>query len=96
MPSLRRACFTARCTLPEHLSVKEQNGVQGLVLGAGRHVSLAGQVGEELFELLFARKAGGQLAQRHHVAAEPEDMSIFGGQSFVLSPDDLAQPADGL
>jgi hypothetical protein len=32
--------------------------------------------------------------ERSHVAAQPKDVTLFGGQSLVLDPDDLAQPLD--
>ena len=82
--------------LPEHRFVKEENGVQSLVLGAGRDITSAGQIGEEQFELLFAGKTIGHFTQRRHVATEPENVTIFCGKGFVLSADDFAHPADSL
>ena len=37
--------------LPEDLLVKEENGMESLILGAGRQLTVTGQVGEELFDL---------------------------------------------
>jgi hypothetical protein len=40
--------------LPQHLFVEEEHCVQGLVLSAGRDIAVAGQIGEELLQFLFA------------------------------------------
>ena len=82
--------------LRQHLSVKEEDGVKSLVLGAGRDIAAAGQVGKELLQLLLAGKALGHFTQRRQVAAQPENVTLFCGKGFVLSPDDFAHPADGL
>ena len=82
--------------LRQHLSVKEEDGVKSLVLGAGRDIAAAGQVGRGLLQLLLASKALGHFTQRRQVAAQPENVTLFCGKGFVLSPDDFAHPADGL
>ena len=76
--------------------VEEQNRIKGLVLGAGRNIAVARHRGEEVFEFLCAGKALGHLAQGGGVAPEPEKKTLFGGESFVLTSDDVPHPVDCL
>src|ERR1035441_4620910 len=82
--------------LPQDITVKEEYGVQSLVLRAGRDITVASQAGEELLQLLFAAKPFGHFAQRRHVAAQPENVKLLCGKGLVLSPDDLSHSADCL
>jgi len=76
--------------------VKEDNGIERLVLGAGGHIVLPGQLGQEAFELLLARQGVGQVADRRHVTPQPLNVTRLGGQRLVLATDDIAQPLNGL
>jgi hypothetical protein len=51
---------------------------------------VAGQVSEELFQFLFARKVLGHFQHGPQVAAEPETCNNLRWKSFVLSPDYFA------
>lgn len=82
--------------LAQYLPVEEEHRVEGLVLSAGRDIVAEGQPGEELFEFLLAGKFLGHAPHREDVAAEPEKVTILGGEGLVLSAEDLAQPIDGL
>lgn len=44
------------------------------------------------FDLAFAAFS----EMEPHVAAEPESVAVFGGKSFMLSPEDFSHPADCL
>jgi hypothetical protein len=80
--------------LLQHVLVKKQDCVKSLILGTGGDIALAGQVGEEFFQFLLAGELAGHLAQRPDVAAEPQDVSDFRGQSLMLSADNLAHSVD--
>ena len=69
---------------------------RSLVLGAGRDLAAAGQVGKELLQLLLAGKVLRHFAQRRQVAAQPENVTLICGKGFVWSPDAFAHPADCL
>ncbi len=57
----------------------------------GRHVSVAGQVGQETFELLFAGEGRSHSPQRADVTAQPVGVAGFSGNGLVLAADDLPQ-----
>ena len=80
--------------LSENLAVEEEDGVEGLVLGAGGHVVPGSQLREEALQLGFAGEAHGQGRERGHIAAEPEDVALLGGEGFVLAAEDLSEPLD--
>ncbi len=82
--------------LVEHLLVEEEDGIESLVLSAGRDIPLASQVREEAFEFLAAGQIRGHLAQGIHIVAEPVSIHGFGGEAFVLTSQDLAQLLNGL
>lgn len=86
-PALPRA---ERWPQAQSVSIKEKDGVEGLVLAAGAYVVLAGQVGEKLFEFLFAWEIARHLLHCPDVAPEPEDVGLLGGEGFMLPPDDGA------
>ena len=81
--------------LVEHLLV-EEDGIESLVLNAGRDIPLASKVREEAFEFLAAGQIRGHLAQGIHIVAEPVRIHGFGGEAFVLTLQDLAQLLNGL
>jgi hypothetical protein len=51
------------------LIIKEEDSVERLVLGAGGHVALTGQAGQEVFELLTAGKIERDLPEGEDVMA---------------------------
>ena len=72
-------------------SVRSNPSTKGLTVWAlAGDITVAGQVGEELFQLLVAGKALWHSAPHCHVAAELEDVTSLGGYGFVLPPDHLA------
>ena len=56
----------------------------------------ARQVGEELFEFLFAGEFLGHGLERTDVATQPKEVGFLGGESFVLSANDAAGFFKGL
>ena len=74
----------------EHFPVKEEQGIEGLVLGGGRNVGL-GEVGEEGLDLLFRGGVGVfETLEKEGVAPEPlgvgflgADREMFSGTSLV-------------
>jgi len=82
--------------LSQHVSVKEKDGVEGLVLRAGRQVMCLGQVGEEAFEFLFAGEFRRHVREGSHVAAEPKDIGLLCGEGLMLSANDLADAVESL
>lgn len=81
--------------LVQHFLVKEENGIERLILAAGRQVTMASQTGEESFQLLFTGKRIGHAIQGGHVLAQPIDITGFGREGFVLATQYAAQPFDG-
>jgi hypothetical protein len=79
---------------PEDGPVKEHQGVEGLVLGAGTDAAVDGQVGEEPLDV-----GGGQLAGvppravalgEPQVVGDPGDVTPLGGQGVMADAEDLA------
>jgi hypothetical protein len=88
-------CF-ASARLFEDEVVKVENRVEGLNLGAGRHIAPQSQVGEKLFQLFLAGEVRRDLTQGRDVTAKPEDVTVLRGKCFVLPTDDLTHPFKGL
>ena len=60
--------------LPQNIFVKEEDGVEGLILGAGGQITTAGQVGEEMFKFLFAGKGIRHGIEGADVTAQPKNV----------------------
>ena len=82
--------------LTQNLLIKEQHGVKGLILAAGRQIAVAGEIGQETFQFLLAGKYRWHGIKGGHVMAEPIDVGGFGGEGFMLAADDSPQPFDGV
>ena len=80
--------------LSQHVLVKEHDRVKSLILGTGGDIAFPCHVGEEFFQFSLAGKLMGHLTQGPDVAAEPLDLSVFGGKGFVLSANYLPHSVD--
>jgi len=56
---------------------------------------MARPVRQEPFKLLLAEKCGWHPIDDGHVAAQPEDVVLFGHKGLVLAADHLPQPEHG-
>ena len=73
----------------EHLGVKEEQSVEGLVLSGGRDVVTEGQTGQEEFEFLLAGQVRWDCVEGVDITTDPKAITIFSGKSLVLSADDV-------
>ena len=80
--------------LPEHLAVEKEEGVQGLVLGRGRHVPIYGQVREKLLDLGGAHLARVAFVVKEDEAPDPTDVGLFGAGRVVLDSDGLTDAVE--
>jgi hypothetical protein len=67
----------------EHLLVEEQDGCQGLPLGAGRHVTIGGQVREPSLHPITAQRGRVLEASPTHELLVPAHVGPLGGQAVV-------------
>ncbi len=88
--------FGGRALLPGRVQreVSENEGVEGLRLGADGDVPLHGEVGEELFHLRGAHRRGvakalGRLVEVD-IALGPADVALFGAVGVVAGAQGLA------
>jgi hypothetical protein len=78
----------------QDVAIEEEQGGQGLVLGAGPDVALGGQVGEEGFDLGGAE--GGRMAEggadlaEADVLFDPAEVALFGALGEAFDAGDLA------
>ena len=63
--------------LSEHIFIEKQDGVERLVLAAGRDVTMANQVGQKPFHLFLAGQGSGIPRKGSHVASQPIDVGLF-------------------
>jgi hypothetical protein len=71
--------------LAQHVLVKEKNGVERLILSAGRQIAPAGECGQKAFELFLAGKRIGHGVESRHVMAQPVNITGFSGKGLVLT-----------
>jgi hypothetical protein len=57
--------------LAEDVVVEEEDGVERLILSAGRQITVARQAGEEVFKLLLTSQRTGHGVQGGHVTTQP-------------------------
>ncbi|MBU0493635.1 MAG: hypothetical protein KKB13_17455 [Chloroflexi bacterium] len=76
--------------LVQHLSIEEQDGTVGLILGGRGHVSVHGQVGEEGCDLGVAHLIGVALVVKEDKAADPVHVGLFGADGIVFEADGVA------
>ena len=81
--------------LAEDFLVKEKNGIEGLILAAGRQVTMPSQAGQETFQFLLTGKGIGHVIEGGHEMAQPIDIIGFGREGFVLTPENISQSFDG-
>ena len=77
----------------ENVAVEEKEGGEGLALGAGRHMALHGEEGEEALDLLGAHRVGvaeacGRLVETD-VLFDPSDVGAFGFQGEAAQAGDV-------
>jgi hypothetical protein len=56
----------------QHLTVKEEEGIESLVLAAGRDISLTGQVTEKSLDPVLTGKVPGHLSQGDAISEQGE------------------------
>ena len=71
--------------------VKEDQSIQCLVLAAGRHLPLAGQLAQEPLDFVFAGKCRRHFLKSYDVAAQPVHVRGFRGDGFMLAANHLPQ-----
>lgn len=81
--------------LAEDFLVKEEDGIESLVLAAGGQVMMPSQVGQETFEFLLAGKGRGHAIESGDEATEPKEVNRFCGERFVLTTKDAPETFDG-
>jgi len=78
----------------EHIAVEEEEGGESLVLRAGRHPALDGEVRKEAFDFLGARRVGMAEARRHLVEADvlfdQAEVAALGFEGQAAEAGDLA------
>lgn len=74
----------------EHLTVEEEDGGEGLVLGGGGDALLDGEVGKEGFDFGGAHFTGVALMVEEDEAFDPGDIRFFGADGIVLTADRVA------
>jgi len=68
----------------EHLAIKEEQGVEGLVLGGGGNIGF-GEVGQESLDLLFGRAGSGvEAGEKARVTLEPLGISLLGADGEMF------------
>jgi len=70
--------------------VEKNDGIKGLILGAGRHIVL-GQSGEKMFQLLFTRQMSRQLDHKIAETPEPGAVALLRAQRKMFTPNDIDQ-----
>ena len=80
----------------QNVLLEESNGVEGLVLRAGGHVSSVGKFRQESFHLLIAGHGGRLALPCPDSAPQRMNVGFLGGERFVLSVHDLSRPLHGL
>lgn len=88
--------FNAGNGLAQNFFVKEQDGIEGLVLGTGGDIAVTGQAGEEVLDFLAAGEVRGHLPEGFDIMPQPMNIGVFSGVGFVLTAQDLTQFIDGL
>jgi hypothetical protein len=71
----------------EHLTVQKHQGVQCLVLSAGRDLPLRREVGQELCDLRLAHFQRMAFAVEQDEALGPEDIRFFRSDAIVTDAD---------
>lgn len=74
----------------EHLTVEEEEGSEGLILGGGGDASLDGEVGEEGLDFWGAHLAGVAFVVEEDEAFDPGDIGLLGTDGIVLTADRIA------
>ena len=78
----------------EHVTVEEEEGGEGLILGTGRDAALHGEEGEEALDLLGAHRVGMAEAVGRFVEADvlfdPADVAALGFQGQAAEAGDMA------
>jgi hypothetical protein len=75
----------------EHFLIQEQQGGQGLILGAGRDVPINRQVGQKNCSIsAVPSKLGCQMPWKRMQRSKPVSASTFGSVEEVLDPGGLA------
>ena len=73
----------------------EYNRIEGLLLGAGRHI-LRGQCGEKTFQLLFTRQMSRQFDHECAVSLKPSAIALLGRQRQMFAPQHVGHPVPGI
>lgn len=68
----------------EDFAIEEQEGGEGLVLGAGRDISFDGQVGKEPFDILAAEFTGVSFVVIQNKSSDPGDVLFLGARGMVF------------
>jgi hypothetical protein len=74
----------------EHFAVEEEEGAEGLVLGAGSHLLLCGQVSEEGFDFRCSHILGVAFVVEEDVAFDSVDVGLFGAVGIMLAAQGMA------
>lgn len=70
----------------ENLMIKLDDGVERLILSAGGHVAIDGQMGEVSFNIGFAHIAGMSFVVKKDKTFDPLNIGSFGVQAVVPEP----------
>ena len=73
----------------EHLSVEEDQGIEGLVLGRGRHVAIRREVGQEGPDVVLIEVAGMGRVVEADEAGDPADVRLFRVAAVLAALADL-------
>ena len=74
----------------EDVTVEEEDGAEGLVLGGGSQVTLGGKVRDEGLDFLAAHVVGVAFVVEEDVAADPVYVGLFGAGGVVFDADGVA------
>jgi hypothetical protein len=82
--------FDPRLVLFQYFAIKEEDGVQRLILRGRGDIAADGEVAEEGAQVIGAQLAGMALAMEEDVTANPLQIGLLGSDAVVLDTDDVA------
>ncbi len=79
---------------PQHLLIQEEQGVEGLVLRAGRDMAVGRQVGQEALDLRGSQGGGVAQAVKADVALGPVGIAVFGARRELADAASAAEAVE--